>query len=419
MNKNLFLLWQGQVISQLGMQAYTIAMMFWIMESSGSSAAMSVIFALSTLPQIILGPIAGVIADRHSNRKIIIWCDLIRGSTVLFMAAVLFSGLFSTVQVVILFGIAACINGGCKAFFQPAIDAWIPDLTPRHELPKVMATFGATTQSSIVFGQATGGMLFTILGAPILLLIDAISYFLSAFSEFFIKQEAKNDVDKAIDLKASVTNYKDDLLTGWQYLSGTSGMLPAALFFASINFFLAPLMLLLPFYVAEQIFAGAEWYGFLLASLAMGSIIGYFLSNYLKLIIKKRSALMLFTLHCCAFSLLIFSLSNNVYSSLCSFFTAGICLGVFNLQGITLFQTATIPAIRARVLGFIMTVSAIFLPLGSLAGGLWGELTSEDTSTIFSILAVCISGLTIGISLSRKIIKFLDSEPEITLDTHL
>ena len=410
MNKNLFLLWQGQIISQLGMQAYTIAMMFWLMASSGSSAAMSVIFALSTLPQIIFGPVAGVIADRHSNRRIIITCDLLRGSTVLMMTGVLFSGLFSTVQVVMLFGLTACINGGCKAFFQPAIDAWIPQLTPPHKLPKVMATFGATTQASVVLGQASAGMLFTMLGAPLLLLVDAVSYYLSAFSEFFIKQQPKNEGDKATQLTVSVQNYKNDLVTGWRYLSGTSGMLPAALSLASINFFLAPVMLLLPFYVAEQILAGAQRYGFLLASLALGSLLGYSFSPYLKIIIRKRSALMLFALHCFAFSLLVFSLSKNAYGALLSFFTAGICLGVFNLQGITLFQTAVEPAIRARVLSFIMTVSAIFLPLGSLAGGLWGELTSQDTASIFCTLALCLSGLTIGVGLSRKTTDFLDTE---------
>ncbi|QPG04557.1 MFS transporter [Salinimonas marina] len=327
MNRNLFFLWQGQVISQLGMQAYTIAMMFWIMESSGSSAAMSVIFALSTLPQIIFGPIAGVIADRHANRKIIIWCDLIRGSTVLVMAAVLFSDLFSTAQVVIFFAVTACINGGCKAFFQPAIDAWIPDLTTREKLPQVMATFGSTTQATMVLGQASRGILFTLLGAPLLLLVDAVSYFLSALSECFIKQKTQDNSDRAIAITASFKSYKDDLLTGWRYLAGTSGMVPAALFVASINFFIAPVMLLLPFYVANQISAGAEWYGFLLAALALGSIIGYSHSNHLKQVLKKRSSLMLVSLHCFAFSLFIFSQSHHVYLSSFSFFTAGILPG--------------------------------------------------------------------------------------------
>jgi DHA3 family macrolide efflux protein-like MFS transporter len=65
-------------------------MMFWLMEAVGSSAIMGSILAISLLPSIILGPIAGVIADRYSRKFIIVIADLVRGFSVLGLALALF-----------------------------------------------------------------------------------------------------------------------------------------------------------------------------------------------------------------------------------------------------------------------------------------------------------------------------------------
>ena len=67
-NLNFFLLWQGQLVSSIGSVAYYIALGFWILEHTGSTALMGTVMAVTTLPRVLIGPFAGAVIDK-SNRK--------------------------------------------------------------------------------------------------------------------------------------------------------------------------------------------------------------------------------------------------------------------------------------------------------------------------------------------------------------
>ncbi|NQY65500.1 MAG: MFS transporter [Alteromonadaceae bacterium] len=385
MNKNILLLWQGQLVSQLGTQAFSIAMMFWLMENTGSSALMSIILTLSILPSILFGPLAGVVADRISRKKIIIITDMIRGLAVLSLSIMIFSGIGSQTTLIFSFAAIAVINGICRAFFQPAIDAWIPDLVPVKKLPKTIAFFSSSTQCASIAGQALGGILYKILGAPMLLFIDAISYLLSAVSESFIKTDKNENTDPELNLQTKHKQYKTDLIEGFRYVKSRHGMLQTMFFASSINFFIAPIMLLLPFYVSQQLSTHAHWYGFLLAGMASGSFVGFWISSSIKSHGNNRIIIMfssILVLACCLF---LFSQSYTPLNALLYITLIGICLGLFNLQTMTLFQTSSPSKFRGRIMSLLMTISSGLLPLGLLTGGVLGTLTNNNTQLIFSI----------------------------------
>ena len=84
-NLNFFLLWQGQLVSMFGDSVYSIALGFWILQVTGSTAIMGVLMGASVLPRIFLSPIGGTFVDRHNRKKIIIVTDLIRGVVITFV----------------------------------------------------------------------------------------------------------------------------------------------------------------------------------------------------------------------------------------------------------------------------------------------------------------------------------------------
>ena len=87
LNKNFVLLWQGQLVSLFGVQAYNIAMMFWIKHQTGSATLMGLVMMVSQIPGVVLGPVSGVFVDRYSRWKIIVGSDLIRGFVTISLAA--------------------------------------------------------------------------------------------------------------------------------------------------------------------------------------------------------------------------------------------------------------------------------------------------------------------------------------------
>ena len=251
-----------------------------------------------------------------------------------------------------------------------------------------------------------GGVLYRALGAPILLLLDAISYFISAFSESFIKHDFEEHKNR-IGISNKYKQHKADLFEGLRYVKSCKGMLQTMIFASSINFFIAPIMLLLPFYVTGQLLEEAQWYSFLLAAMAFGSILGYWLSATINVQGNRKTFLMFTSMFLFSCSLMLLSQTETPQIALFGLFMAGLSLGAFNLQAMTLFQKYTPTELRGRVMSLLMTISSGLLPLGLLIGGALGSLTSNNTQLIFGLSSFSIGLLTIFTSFNLNIRNYM------------
>jgi len=78
-NVNFLLLWQGQFVSSLGDTAYSIALGFWVLAVTGSTALMGTLMATTVFARVALSPFAGVLVDRGDRKWIIVATDAARG----------------------------------------------------------------------------------------------------------------------------------------------------------------------------------------------------------------------------------------------------------------------------------------------------------------------------------------------------
>lgn len=408
-NRNFVLLWQGQLVSQIGNQAHMIALMFWTLQATRSASLMGLLGMSAALPGVLLAPLGGAIADRHSRKGIIVAADLVRGIVVLSLAALLFTHGSQTQLIVAALFATAIVSGIMGAAFAPAVGAAIPDLVPAAQVQAANSLTQLSGQSSRFVGQAVGGVLFRALGAPLLFLVDGISFVLSAGSELFMRIPQRLPTAR-VELRAVARGYLSDTGEGLRWIWQRTGMRTFILTSTAINFLFMPIAVLLPFYVTDVLGKGAAWYGFLLAALSLGSIVGLILTGSIPLAGRGRARVLGAALFLTAVAMGGLGLVRLPVVALALMFAAGVLAAAINVTVMTLLQLATPQELRGRVMGLIMALAGGATPLGMAVGGVLGDLTGKAIPAIYVGVGAAAAVIAFGAFLVPAFRQFLASD---------
>ena len=395
-NKNFFLLWQGQLVSVLGDVIYIIALDFWILEITGSTALMGLLSALTMAPRIVLGPFAGVFVDRWDRKKIIVITDFIRGIFVTFVGIAALNG-FIQVWMVFIIGIS---NGICSAFFNPAIISSRPDIVPESKLVKANSLTSLAQSSMDMIGNAIGGVLYVTIGAPYMFLFNGISYLFSAFTEMFIT------IPK-IERKNNQITFIEDFKEGFKFLWNFKVLRNMFVCASLLNFFFNSAGILFVPYFKEMPFLGVSRYGFAMTVLAMGAMSGSILLSMINLKREHKFNIFRLAIICQSILIILFMLSNNYPLMLVMIFTTFVCNVCVNTIASTAMMSVVPSEIRGKVMAITSTVSMGLTPIGQLIGGVLGELLPIRMVMIglFTCALIC-ALVNIRVKNLRKFIEF-------------
>jgi len=364
-NLNFFLLWQGQLVSMFGDSVYSIALGFWILQVTGSTAIMGVLMGASVLPRIFLSPIGGTFVDRHNRKKIIIVTDLIRGVVITFVGIAALLGFIEVWMVLI----AGLVMGICGSFFNPAISSSIPDIVDKHNLVKANSALSLLSTGTNIFGKALGGIIFQLLGAPIMFFANGISYLISAFTESFIiipqREKTFRKLSFIEDMKEGIAYVND--FKGLKYLYATIAFLN---FFGNIG-----IMLLLPLFNRVD-FLNPKLYGLAMAFLSVGMFLGFFSLSIIDINKLKKSHLFTLSGLVSSIAMISVTLSNNFVQIAISLLVSGYCVAVTNALIQSSMQAAVLPEMRGKVSGFRTTLNSSLVPLAMAFGGIIAEFIS-------------------------------------------
>ena len=164
-------LWYGQVVSELGDWLNSIAIYALILKLSDSGMAMAGAMMAKLLPIVLISPIAGVIVDRVSRKKVMIISDLLRCVVVLGFLLVEDQDALWLVYTLVIIEISL------SGFFEPARSAIIPSLVPKKDLVTANALSGSTWSVMLAFGAALGGVVVHLFGIKTAFAIVKLTFY--------------------------------------------------------------------------------------------------------------------------------------------------------------------------------------------------------------------------------------------------
>jgi len=410
-NKNFTLLWQGQLVSLLGAQAYAVAMMFWIKHQTGSATLMGLVMMVSQIPGVLLGPISGVFVDRYSRWKIIVGGDLIRGFITIALAAMVFLFPNENNMIIVALFTIGILSSTVGAFFNPAITASIPELVPSEKLAIANSMHQFSYQVSYTVGMGIGGVLFRIMGASTLFFIDGITYIFSAISEMFIKIP-QTFPDEKTDAKSSFSRMIDDIKEGFFFIWQNKGM--RHLFFTAtlLNFFLVPGGVLIPFFVEDYLMATPDWYGFIIGALGLGSIIGFGIAGGVKVSGPVRSKMNVTAIVSLTVFLSLFGFIRAKELAAANMLMAGIMSGYFNVNLLTIIQQTTPDWIRGRVFAVLTTIVGALTPVAMGLTGVITDLLNQNVPLVLIAGGVLSFFSCVILAFSRAFREYMAYEPD-------
>ena len=173
-NRNFRQLWFAQIVSEQGDWLYAVAVYSLLLQFTGSAKSIALAFVLQALPQSFVAPAAGVINDRISRRKVMIFADWSRAAIVACMM------LARGPQLVWLIYLLLFLETIMWALFEPGRSSVIPNITDAADLA-VANTLSSTTWSFNFFmGFAVGGALAAYFGRDTVFVLNSLSFVASA-----------------------------------------------------------------------------------------------------------------------------------------------------------------------------------------------------------------------------------------------
>jgi DHA3 family macrolide efflux protein-like MFS transporter len=403
-NKNFSILWQGQFISDFGNVAFSVALGFWVLAVTatpsmpgGDLTMMGLVEACFAFSGVLLGPLAGAVADRVSRKSIIIAADFIRGICFLAMGALL---LFNAFPFWVIFPLAV-VTSASGAFFSPAISSMIPDIIPADKLTKANSARSFSTSLTQLVGNSLGGILYSILKAPLLILINGISFLYASITQVFMKVPFRRDQTQK---KHIIT----DMADGIKYAFGNMGIRTILISGMLLNFFaVVGLSLMTPLFNSTPGF-GVEKYGLVMGAFTAGALAGMVLLSALKVKPKERAKVFGAAIMTMALAMVPIGLLDSVAWMYPLAALAGMANAIVNVMFQTIMQTKVPSENRGKVFGIMSTVMGGLQPVAMAISGVAASFAGIRPAMVAAMSAMVLAVLPVVIS--RQFKRFINTD---------
>ncbi|MGN4587586.1 MFS transporter [Bacillus cereus group sp. MYBK228-1] len=399
-NRNFLLLFLGRIFTNIGDSLYYVAAMWLVYKLSGNPFYSGLAGFLTLLPsalQFLTGPFV----DRWPIKNTLVITQVLQCILILIIPITHYFDLLTVQLLLIIMPIVAFI----EQFAYPAQSKALPLLLHKTQLLKGNSLFSFAYQGIDLICTTLSGILVALFGAITLYVIDSFTFAITALLFFSLKMPQQTAANTSLSTK----QYFSDLKEGFSIVFRS---LMSVFLIGSVvaNFSIGMTMAILPSF-ADSL-GGVKSYGFFLAAISAGSLIGALFSSWVGKRNVGRASIISF-----ATGAIFWFLSTVVpfqWLSILLFGLSWIPIGATNILFATISQIVIPNQYIGRINSVMRSMGTIAMPFGSLIGGYAANVFSSQL--IFALASIGILFISLVWLLHPKL-RALPKADEITADT--
>ncbi|MEG2289173.1 MAG: MFS transporter [Clostridium sp.] len=384
--KNFRWFWFGQCVSLIGSWVQTTTQGWLVLQIVGENTGFSlgVINALQFTPVMLFSLFAGVIIDRFSKRKILIFTQIGLMVMALIQAALVFTGVIQFWQLAIIALIVGCIN----TIDMPARQSFVIELVGKDSLMNGIALNSTAFNGARILGPAVAGIIIAYVGIEMCYFINAISFIPVIYGIYKINvAEVKSDKNKDM-----LREIKD----GLSYIKGNRILVKTFAMISVMGIFAFNYNILIPLFAVDVLGLTSKGYGFLMSALGVGSLVGA-VTVAAKSKRGPRYKVIVAAAYIVSLILVILGINRQKYimAGLLAF------IGIFNIAFSTSANSTVQLNSKDEYRGRVMSVYTLFFagvaPIGSLFTGTIANGFGPARAFVLSgiIASICITAINL------------------------
>jgi MFS family permease len=282
-NKWFFLYFSSAAVSKIGDQIYKLAIPWFVLETTGSVAMMSLMWVVEILPMVVLGPFLGVFIDRGNRRRIMLLSDFARTVLVVLIPVLFWIGIL---KLWMLFAIGFLLSIFSLCFDLVADFGLLPQLVRDDQLTAANSAYRGMDNLTRMGGPAIAGALIALFGTTNAILIDAVSFLLTWIVIYFIPVNFRTEGDNA-PKQLTVGSIFADVKEGFVFIIKTQILWVLALVGCFINLGMGALYTVMTYYLGSEMQMSStvvgSVYGVMGAMMFLGSLLAPYLAKKIQM----------------------------------------------------------------------------------------------------------------------------------------
>jgi len=376
----------GQVVSLVGTWMQSLALAWLVYRLTGSTILMGTVGFATHLPVLVLGPVAGLVCDRYSRRRVVIAAQTLFLLQASLLAWLTLSGHITIAHILVL----AAVLGIANAFDIPGRQSLYIHMVGQDDLPNAIALNSMSFNSARVIGPSVGGFCVALFGEGVCFAVNAASY-LAVIGSLLAMRRAEPE-----RVPPSHSSPLRHLAEGFHYAWTHARVRSLLIVTALANIATTPASVLGPVF-ADQIFhRGSQGLGLLTGALGLGAVTGTFvLARHARA--EQLPRIVLASAGLAAIALTIYAVSPSFYLSLAAQALGGYAIFRLLASVNSIIQSSIDDAFRGRIMSLYSMTVVGMLPLGNLAAGVGGRFLGPR----LTVLAGAILSIGAGAVWSR------------------